>query len=158
MYHQDNRVLKEDVLRFLENGGTNISSSSLLSCLSSFSSSPYDLLFPRRIRRISPLLSVLLNCLFLLSLWSSRHYIMLNLCLLKPLTGAQAATSAEPVAQEAPAASPVSTASTREDRVEPIRGLRRTMVKTMTAALRVPHFNYSDEVCANGVDRLGENN
>ncbi|KHJ99635.1 e3 binding domain protein [Oesophagostomum dentatum] len=33
-----------------------------------------------------------------------------------------------------------------EDRVVPIRGYTRAMVKTMTEALKIPHFGYDDEV------------
>ena len=33
-----------------------------------------------------------------------------------------------------------------EDRVEPITGIRKAMVKTMTRAQQVPHFGYADEV------------
>ncbi|VDM85678.1 unnamed protein product, partial [Strongylus vulgaris] len=33
-----------------------------------------------------------------------------------------------------------------EDRVVPIRGYTRAMVKTMTDALKIPHFGYDDEI------------
>eukprot|EP00045_Choanoeca_perplexa_P007397 m.66536 g.66536 ORF g.66536 m.66536 type:complete len:468 (-) comp14060_c0_seq1:56-1459(-) len=33
-----------------------------------------------------------------------------------------------------------------QDVVEPIRGMQKAMVKSMTAALQVPHFGYADEV------------
>jgi len=32
------------------------------------------------------------------------------------------------------------------DRVEPIRGFKKAMVKSMNAALRIPHFGYCDEI------------
>ncbi|VDM75626.1 unnamed protein product [Strongylus vulgaris] len=36
-----------------------------------------------------------------------------------------------------------------EDRVVPIRGYTRAMVKTMTDALKIPHFGYDDEASHN---------
>jgi len=33
-----------------------------------------------------------------------------------------------------------------EDRVEPITGIRKAMVKAMSRAQQVPHFGYDDEV------------
>jgi len=33
-----------------------------------------------------------------------------------------------------------------EDKVEPITGIRKAMVKVMTRAQQVPHFGYNDEV------------
>ena len=33
-----------------------------------------------------------------------------------------------------------------ENKVEPIRGLKRTMVKTMTESLSIPHFSYFEEI------------
>ncbi|KIH55894.1 putative dihydrolipoyllysine-residue acetyltransferase component of pyruvate dehydrogenase complex, partial [Ancylostoma duodenale] len=38
-----------------------------------------------------------------------------------------------------------------EDRVVPIRGYTRAMIKTMTDALKIPHFGYDDEVCADAL-------
>ncbi|CAJ0606416.1 unnamed protein product [Cylicocyclus nassatus] len=35
-----------------------------------------------------------------------------------------------------------------EDRVVPIRGYTRAMIKTMSDALKIPHFGYDDEICA----------
>ncbi|XP_052392081.1 lipoamide acyltransferase component of branched-chain alpha-keto acid dehydrogenase complex, mitochondrial-like [Carassius gibelio] len=35
---------------------------------------------------------------------------------------------------------------TREDRTEPLNGFQNAMVKTMIAALKIPHFGSSDEV------------
>ena len=71
--------------------------------------------------------------------------------------------SAIPVAANTLAAVPASNVVIGQDRVEPIRGIRKAMVKSMTAALKVtrlffylayfssrhfqiPHFGYSDEV------------
>ncbi|EDO46141.1 predicted protein, partial [Nematostella vectensis] len=36
-----------------------------------------------------------------------------------------------------------------EDRVENIKGIRKAMAKTMTAALNIPHFGYCDEILLN---------
>lgn len=38
-----------------------------------------------------------------------------------------------------------------EDRVVPIRGYTRAMIKTMTEALKIPHFGYDDEINVNAV-------
>jgi len=67
-----------------------------------------------------------------------------------------AAAAAAPPAPAAPAAAaapaaplPVATlksAPLTEDRVEPIRGIRKAMFTQMTAALAVPHFGFKDEV------------
>jgi len=35
---------------------------------------------------------------------------------------------------------------TGKDHTEPIKGIRKAMVKTMNAALRIPHFGYGDEI------------
>ena len=47
-----------------------------------------------------------------------------------------------------PSASPArgNSSFAAEDRVIPVRGYQRTMIKTMTEALKIPHFGYSDEV------------
>ncbi|KJH41194.1 e3 binding domain protein [Dictyocaulus viviparus] len=34
-----------------------------------------------------------------------------------------------------------------EDRIVPLRGYTRVMIKTMTEALKIPHFGYNDELC-----------
>mmetsp|Transcript_10623 Transcript_10623/g.32508 ORF Transcript_10623/g.32508 Transcript_10623/m.32508 type:complete len:497 (+) Transcript_10623:90-1580(+) len=41
-----------------------------------------------------------------------------------------------------------------QERVEPIRGLQRAMVKTMTAALAVPHLNIGEEICMDEIVRI----
>ncbi|XP_041862011.1 lipoamide acyltransferase component of branched-chain alpha-keto acid dehydrogenase complex, mitochondrial [Melanotaenia boesemani] len=64
-----------------------------------------------------------------------------------------------PVPAATPAARPVSTAAaakappivskpvfTGKDVTEPLKGFHKAMVKTMTAALKIPHFGYCDEV------------
>lgn len=36
-----------------------------------------------------------------------------------------------------------------EDRTEPITGFKKAMVKTMSDALKIPHFGYCDEITLN---------
>ncbi|KAK6048014.1 pyruvate dehydrogenase complex family protein, partial [Cooperia oncophora] len=43
-----------------------------------------------------------------------------------------------------------------EDRVVPIRGYTRAMIKTMTEALKIPHFGYDDEVRADALIAIRE--
>ncbi|PIO59635.1 e3 binding domain protein [Teladorsagia circumcincta] len=50
------------------------------------------------------------------------------------------------IATQAKVFSPLS-----EDRVVPVRGYTRAMIKTMTEALKIPHFGYDDEVCADAL-------
>ncbi|VDO24083.1 unnamed protein product [Heligmosomoides polygyrus] len=38
-----------------------------------------------------------------------------------------------------------------EDRKVPIRGYTRAMIKSMTEALKIPHFGYDDEICADAL-------
>ncbi|EPQ15341.1 Lipoamide acyltransferase component of branched-chain alpha-keto acid dehydrogenase complex, mitochondrial [Myotis brandtii] len=45
---------------------------------------------------------------------------------------------------------------TGQDRTEPITGFRKAMVKTMTAALKIPHFGYCDEVDLTELVKLRE--
>ena len=55
------------------------------------------------------------------------------------------------------AAAPVSRPTpvvTGKDRTEPIRGIRKTMVKTMIQAQAIPHFGYCDEVIMDAVIEL----
>jgi len=51
----------------------------------------------------------------------------------------------EPLAHSKPEPSVIAPV-TEEDREVPIRGYARAMVKTMTAAAKVPHFGYADEL------------
>ncbi|XP_070251916.1 lipoamide acyltransferase component of branched-chain alpha-keto acid dehydrogenase complex, mitochondrial [Myotis yumanensis] len=53
-----------------------------------------------------------------------------------------------------PVAKPV--VFTGQDRTEPITGFRKAMVKTMTAALKIPHFGYCDEVDLTELVKLRE--
>ncbi|XP_062868645.1 lipoamide acyltransferase component of branched-chain alpha-keto acid dehydrogenase complex, mitochondrial isoform X2 [Trichomycterus rosablanca] len=43
---------------------------------------------------------------------------------------------------------------TGKDRTEPLKGFHKAMVKTMTAALKIPHFGYKDEVDLTRLVRL----
>ncbi|XP_051849212.1 lipoamide acyltransferase component of branched-chain alpha-keto acid dehydrogenase complex, mitochondrial isoform X4 [Antechinus flavipes] len=45
---------------------------------------------------------------------------------------------------------------TGKDRTEPITGFEKTMVKTMTVALKIPHFGYCDEVDLTQLVKLRE--
>lgn len=53
-----------------------------------------------------------------------------------------------------PVAKPV--VFTGQDRTEPITGFQKAMVKTMTAALKIPHFGYCDEVDLTELVKLRE--
>ena len=63
-----------------------------------------------------------------------------------PAAAAPAALAAAPAAP-LPAATLKSVAPLAEDRIEPIKGIRKAMFAQMTAALSVPSFGFSDEVC-----------
>ena len=63
-----------------------------------------------------------------------------------PAAAAPAAPAAAPAAP-LPAATLKSVAPLAEDRIEPIKGIRKAMFAQMTAALSVPSFGFSDEVC-----------
>jgi 2-oxoisovalerate dehydrogenase E2 component (dihydrolipoyl transacylase) len=61
--------------------------------------------------------------------------------------GAGAGADAAAAGAAAAAAGPRKTLTAlQEDKTEPIRGMQRLMVKSMKAALKVPHFGYNDEV------------
>lgn len=49
---------------------------------------------------------------------------------------------------------PKLSAPTPADRVEPLKGVARAMVKTMTDALRIPHFAYCDEIEMNNLIKV----
>jgi len=63
-----------------------------------------------------------------------------------PAAAAPAAPAAAPAAP-LPAATLKSVAPLAEDRIEPIKGIRKAMFAQMTAALSVPSFGFADEVC-----------
>jgi len=51
---------------------------------------------------------------------------------------------------------PKFTAKLAEDKVVPIRGYTRAMIKSMSEALKIPHFGYSDEFTVDGLIQLRE--
>lgn len=54
--------------------------------------------------------------------------------------------SATAAVSESTTSNKFSAGSTNVDRVEKLKDVRKVMFKTMTAALKIPHFTYSDEV------------
>lgn len=72
-------------------------------------------------------------------------------------------TLAKPPAEQKPTVAkpllPVRQAlvSVGKDRTEPIKGFSKAMVRTMSAALQIPHFGYSDELDLTELVRLREN-
>ncbi|XP_037932338.1 lipoamide acyltransferase component of branched-chain alpha-keto acid dehydrogenase complex, mitochondrial-like, partial [Teleopsis dalmanni] len=58
-----------------------------------------------------------------------------------PTIAAKAATTATASTSKSIAAAPVAA-----DRVEPIKGVRKAMLKSMSESLKIPHFAYSDEI------------
>ena len=64
-------------------------------------------------------------------------------------------TTAATAAPEMPAAT-TAAGLTPPDRTEPIRGLKRAMVKSMNQSWQVPHFGYCDEVTVDGLIALRE--
>ncbi|XP_059197812.1 lipoamide acyltransferase component of branched-chain alpha-keto acid dehydrogenase complex, mitochondrial [Centropristis striata] len=64
-------------------------------------------------------------------------------------TAAAAAAAARPVSAAAAIKPPPATPKpvfTGKDVTEPLKGFHKAMVRTMTAALKIPHFGYCDEV------------
>lgn len=67
---------------------------------------------------------------------------------------AKCATAAAAAAPSAPAARPQALQFVGGVRTEPIRGLRRAMVKSMTATTSIPHFGYCDEIAMDALAQL----
>lgn len=63
-----------------------------------------------------------------------------------------AASTSEPPSTPTQQSTPV-TIVPGQDRKVPVRGYTRAMVKSMSEALKIPHFGYNDEVC---MDKLVE--
>ncbi|XP_031569107.1 lipoamide acyltransferase component of branched-chain alpha-keto acid dehydrogenase complex, mitochondrial-like [Actinia tenebrosa] len=78
---------------------------------------------------------------------------------MKTATAAPAAAAPAPE-KPAPIPSPVYTPpvftsdAIPQDRVEEIKGIRKVMAKTMTAALAIPHFGYCDEILLDDLVKL----
>lgn len=62
-------------------------------------------------------------------------------------------TSDAPRSPPTTAPAPPSPSALVEDRIEKITGFKKAMVKTMSDALKIPHFGYSDEVVLNKLIR-----
>jgi len=77
---------------------------------------------------------------------------MIEPCVTVPPPPVTTATQVSTVPSAVTASDAITTAarvmltSPAKDRVEPITGIRKAMVKTMTRAQQVPHFGYADEV------------
>lgn len=106
---KDGRVLKEDVLRFIQNGAA-----------APASKAPAPAATPAA-----------------------------PACAAAAAPKAAAAAAAAPSPAAAPAAPAVTRAA--EDKVVPVRGIKKMMVKSMAAALKVPHFGYADEIVMDGI-------
>ncbi|KAL6077552.1 Dihydrolipoamide acetyltransferase component of pyruvate dehydrogenase complex [Balamuthia mandrillaris] len=65
-----------------------------------------------------------------------------------------AANTAAAVAAKGGLSAPALSAEDKEEKEVPIKGLQRTMVKTMTAAASVPLFGYGDEICMDALTEL----
>ncbi|KAH0516005.1 Lipoamide acyltransferase component of branched-chain alpha-keto acid dehydrogenase complex, mitochondrial, partial [Microtus ochrogaster] len=67
-------------------------------------------------------------------------------------------TPPPPQAKDRPFPTPVSKPPvfTGKDRTEPVTGFQKAMVKTMSAALKIPHFGYCDEVDLTELVKLRE--
>lgn len=82
----------------------------------------------------------------------TKEDVLIHLSGTAPAAASATAASAAPAsAAAAAAAAPLPAATLKsapllEDRVEPIRGIRKAMFAQMTAALAIPHFGFKDEV------------
>ncbi|XP_038068337.1 lipoamide acyltransferase component of branched-chain alpha-keto acid dehydrogenase complex, mitochondrial-like isoform X2 [Patiria miniata] len=59
-----------------------------------------------------------------------------------------------PIAPPVPPPRPLEPVVVGQDRTEPIRGIKKAMVKTMTAANQIPHFGYCDEIDVSSLMQL----
>jgi 2-oxoisovalerate dehydrogenase E2 component (dihydrolipoyl transacylase) len=66
--------------------------------------------------------------------------------IIRHMNGAPAATTPVSAPPPPPVHAPTPVTVGTEDRVVPLSGYSRVMVKTMTLANTIPHFGYADEV------------
>jgi len=73
----------------------------------------------------------------------------------EPTASASAAPSAPASTPSTPQA-PAAPAYQAEDRQVPVKGIKKIMVKSMTAACQIPHFGYCDDMIVNQLKTLRE--
>jgi 2-oxoisovalerate dehydrogenase E2 component (dihydrolipoyl transacylase) len=126
------RIMKEDIFGYLS-GGTYFGKGAS-------SSSQYEMEAPKQ--QVS-------------SEASTRPAVTISSPVPKPQPTQQNASSSSGYAASQLTPSPQSLGLQQEGDVRvPIRGIQRIMVKTMTAALQVPHLTYSDDIQFNEVMKL----
>ena len=52
----------------------------------------------------------------------------------------------QPAVTEQPIRRPVAIQTVTQDRTEPVKGITKAMIKSMSEALKIPHFGYKDEI------------
>ena len=80
-------------------------------------------------------------------------HLLLSFCVVSaphtPQPTAPSVSATPPVATPTPPTPAPDRVILTEDKVEPVKGLRRTMVKTMTLSGQIPQFGYCDEINLN---------
>nr|XP_023027643.1 lipoamide acyltransferase component of branched-chain alpha-keto acid dehydrogenase complex, mitochondrial [Leptinotarsa decemlineata] len=72
-------------------------------------------------------------------------------------TGKQGRILKEDVLKHIQGPKPTKVPVTDEARIEPIKGFKKAMVKTMTEAMKIPHFVYSDEIKVTELSKVRSN-